>query len=57
MEKDEGVDELEQRAEELDEQIEETKRDWEQKQDDSSVPGAVDVEPELDEDNPIGGGV
>jgi hypothetical protein len=41
------VEELEQRSEEVGEDIEQTRREWHAKRDDSSVPGAL---PEADDE-------
>lgn len=40
------VEDLERRGEKLEEEIEDAREDWERKQQDTSVPGAKDPEPE-----------
>jgi hypothetical protein len=45
------LDEMEQRAEKLEDQIDEVREDWERKKADSSVPGAAG-DPEKAEDGP-----
>jgi hypothetical protein len=45
------LDEMRQRAERLDDAIDDAREDWEHKKADSSVPGAVG-EPESDEEDP-----
>ncbi len=47
-EPEETVDDLEERGEKLGEEIEETRDDWERKQESSAVPGAV-PDPDPDE--------
>ena len=51
MEHDEQAERLEREAQDMENRIEETKRDWEAKEDDPSVPGARPDPDAADEEN------
>ena len=46
------ADEMEERSERLEDEISDARKDWERKQDDPAVPGAVGGEDEDEDDQP-----
>ena len=47
-----GAEDMEERSDKLEERIEESRRDWEAKEQDSSVPGAQPEDPDREESLP-----